>query len=535
VPASAIIPAYQAAATIASTVAAARRIPGIEEIIVVDDGSLDDTAQRAGRAGADQVIRLPRNRGKGAALLAGVDAATHDHLLFLDADLGDSAAQAGPLLEIADQGMAMAVAVLPAAPAAGRGGLGVALGLASGTIRLLTGLSLAAPMSGQRAVSKALVKHVGIAPRFAVEVALTVEAAHVGAPIREICVPLHHDHTGRTLSGFLHRGRQFKDIAAFLCVSGFGLGWPALPRRRAVLRAILWALALALLPALGVLVSPRLSLWLALCCAAAIALWLPCLYFGAVRLGVRRVNYLGRAVPAASGLLFPLVGVAFLWLMDLGGPLLLSGSVVMLTMMAVGLADDLYAGGRQARGFRGHLGALLRGRITTGAVKAAGGFAAGLVAGALLHPGDHIRIVLDALLIALSANLVNLFDLRPGRALKAFGMLCIVALVLEPDRLFLLGPVVAAAVVSGPSDLAGRTMMGDTGSNVLGGAVGLALASSLSLTGCLTAVLLLLSIHLACERVSLTEIISRNRVLRFLGSLGAGHLPPLPRQRVCSA
>ncbi|MCJ7752681.1 MAG: glycosyltransferase, partial [Armatimonadetes bacterium] len=225
-PATAIIPAYRAAATIAATVRAARSIPGVAQVVVVDDGSGDETADAARSAGAHTVIALPSNRGKGAALQAGIDDAQHEVILFLDADLGTSAGAAAPLLDALSTGADMSIAVLPSPPRSG--GLGLALGLARAATRLLAGLHMAAPMSGQRALTKTLAQHTGIAPRFGVEVGLTVEAAHAGAAIREIPLPLDHSHTGRTLPGFLHRGRQFADILRFLLLAGYGLGWPAL-------------------------------------------------------------------------------------------------------------------------------------------------------------------------------------------------------------------------------------------------------------------------------------------------------------------
>ena len=224
-PASVIIPAYRAADSIAETVRAARQITGVGEVIVVDDGSRDGTDNAARAAGADQIIVLPANRGKGAALAAGLAAAKHENLLLLDADLRQSAAQAGPLLDAISE-PSMSVAVLRSRP--GAGGLGFALALARFTIRLLSGLRPIAPMSGQRALPANLVRHIGLAPRFGVEVALTIETAHLGVPIHEVSLPLEHARSARTLTGFLHRARQFKDILAYLLLAGYGLGWPAL-------------------------------------------------------------------------------------------------------------------------------------------------------------------------------------------------------------------------------------------------------------------------------------------------------------------
>jgi UDP-N-acetylmuramyl pentapeptide phosphotransferase/UDP-N-acetylglucosamine-1-phosphate transferase len=525
-PTSVIIPAYRAADTIAETVRAARTLPDVDEVLVVDDGSEDGTAEAARSAGADEVLVLPANEGKGAALWLGIGAASGDRLLFLDADVGASAAEAGPLLAAAGNDTAMAVGVLPARP--GAGGLGIAMGLARATIRLLTGLDPAAPMSGQRALPAALVRHIGLAPRFGVEVGLAVEAAHLGVHIREVQVPLEHTATGRNLAGFGHRGRQFADILRFLLLAGYGLGWPALSRAKTWLRAALLLAALAGLTALGAAGSPSAAWASGVAAAGAIALWLPCLWLGSVTMGIRKANHLGRRLPAAAGLLFGIVGLPALLLSALGPSALRAGLIVIGAFAALGLLDDLFARGRQARGLRGHLSSLVRGRVTTGAVKALGGLAAGAWAGAVLDPGRPGLIVLDALLIALCANFVNLLDLRPGRALKGFALLCVIPVGMSLNSLHLLGPLLAAAAVAAPSDLAGRTMMGDVGSNVLGGAAGLALAVCLGPTYRLVAVVILAIIHLACERYSLSEIIERMPVLRALDKLGAEHIPPLP-------
>lgn len=527
-PASVIIPAYRAAATIADTVRAARQLPGVREIIVVDDGSHDETGEAARSAGADAVISLPANRGKGAALAAGIALAKAEQLVFLDADLGQSAARAGPLLDALSDipGPGMAVAALPSRP--GAGGFGLAMGLARAAIRLLSGLRPQAPMSGQRAISAHLARHIGIAPRFAVEVALTIEAAHVGAPIREISLPLDHAHTGRDLSGFLHRARQFKDILRFLLLTGYGLGWPALPAGVVTRRTLFFILSLIAIVALARIPSAAASASAAIACAAALLLWLPVLWFAAVTLGLRKPNYLGRQLPSGAGLLFPLVGAPALLLSGLEAPQRWAGVLTLTAFGLLGLVDDLRAPGRQARGLRGHLRALSRGRITTGAVKAIGGIAAGLLAGLLLDAGRLWLVALDALLIALAANSVNLLDLRPGRALKGFALLSAVPVVAAPSSLYLLAPLLAAATVSAPADLAGRTMMGDVGANALGAAAGLGLVLVLSPWAQAAAVLLLAAFHLLCELRSLTEMIARNRALRFLDRLGAANLPPLP-------
>jgi hypothetical protein len=102
------------------------------------------------------------------------------------------------------------------------------------------------------------------------------------------------------------------------------------------------------------------------------------------------------------------------------------------------------------------------------------------------------------------------------------------AVGVSPDSLRLLGPLLAAAIVSGPTDLAGRTMMGDVGANVLGAAAGVGLAVALPPWARVAAALALAAFHLLCERRSLTEIIAHSRALGFLDRLGTTHLAPLP-------
>lgn len=524
---SVIIPAYRDAASVGETVRAARTLPGVTEVIVVDDGSGDDTAVVAHQAGADRVIELARNMGKGAALRVGLEAARGDRVLFLDADLRASAARAEPLLEAIGSEAAMAIAVFPRQAGAG-GGFGIARGLGRAVIRLFGGLAVAEPLSGQRALPAALARHLGLAPRFGVETALTVEAAHLGIPIREVPLPLHHQPTGRTVSGFVHRFRQFRDILRFALLLSYGLGWPALPGRAVVRRAALWAGGIAALCAAAGWVQPTAGRVTAVAALAAIVLWLPCLWLTAVELGLRKPNYLGRALPAAAGLVVPMVALPATWFL----PALPAQRAALLVAVgllgAAGLLDDAYASRRRARGLRGHLGALVRGRVTTGAVKAGAGLLAGAVAGYLLEGRQAVLVALDALLVALCANLVNLLDLRPGRALKGWGALCALAAAFHPGALALIGPAGAAALVAAPADLAGRVMLGDVGANTLGATAGLALARALPPAARVGAVALLAIVHLACERVSLSDIIARNHVLRALDRLGTASLPSFP-------
>jgi glycosyltransferase involved in cell wall biosynthesis len=210
----AVVPAHDRADSIAATVLAVKRF--VAEVIVVDDGSSDDTASRAEAAGAT-VLRLPHNRGKGGAVTAGVESAPDaDIYLLVDADTGDSAAATAALLRrVVDGEVDMAIGVLPAPRRSG--GFGVIKRLAAAGIRRYSGFEARAPLSGQRAVRGDLLRSVlPLAPRFGLETALTIDAVRAGARVGEFDVLMGHRPTGRSLAGFRHRARQGADIAGAL-------------------------------------------------------------------------------------------------------------------------------------------------------------------------------------------------------------------------------------------------------------------------------------------------------------------------------
>ncbi|MCD5406982.1 MAG: glycosyltransferase family 2 protein [Desulfotomaculum sp.] len=209
---SVIIPAYNESRYIRRTVTAVWAIPEVNEVLVVDDGSTDDTALLATQAGA-RVIKLAQNSGKGGALTRGVAVSTGTVLLFLDGDLGSSAGHARQLLlPILAQQADMTIAKLPLTGK--KAGFGLVKGLARAGIRYFTALQVQAPLSGQRALTKTVAnKLIPLASGYGVEVGLTIKVARWGYRILEIAVPITHAETGRDLAGFKHRGRQFIHVA----------------------------------------------------------------------------------------------------------------------------------------------------------------------------------------------------------------------------------------------------------------------------------------------------------------------------------
>lgn len=228
---SAVIPAYREAGRVGPTVASLRtaledRYGADWEVLVVDDGSADGTAEEAEAAGA-RVVRLPANAGKGRAVRVGFQAAAGEVLLMVDADTGPTARLALELLPpVLEDRADMTIAVLPHPP--GSGGLGLALGLARWGVRLFGGPDLQAPLSGQRALRRDCWERMVPDEGFGLEMGLNLDAVLLGLRVVEVPLGMQHRITGRTLAGYRHRGRQFAAVARAIVRR-----WRRRPRRSA--------------------------------------------------------------------------------------------------------------------------------------------------------------------------------------------------------------------------------------------------------------------------------------------------------------
>jgi UDP-N-acetylmuramyl pentapeptide phosphotransferase/UDP-N-acetylglucosamine-1-phosphate transferase len=190
---------------------------------------------------------------------------------------------------------------------------------------------------------------------------------------------------------------------------------------------------------------------------------------------------------------------------------------------AFGCYDDL-AGSSSRKGLRGHIGALAHGEVTTGAVKLGGLGATGLVS-AVVAGGDPVDVVINAALIAGGANLLNLFDLRPGRAIKvAIGSSALIEASAPAAAPALAAPLGAALALLG-EDLGERAMLGDTGANALGAMLGAA-AAELPRPARVALLAGIVALTGASEKVSFTKVIERTAPLRWLDMLG--RRPPTP-------
>jgi UDP-N-acetylmuramyl pentapeptide phosphotransferase/UDP-N-acetylglucosamine-1-phosphate transferase len=242
---------------------------------------------------------------------------------------------------------------------------------------------------------------------------------------------------------------------------------------------------------------------------------------------LQRTNFHGRTVSLAGGPALAAgatIGAAF----GAPGPAAAAASVIAgATSGAVGLYDDLVGDRpeqKAAKGFAGHLGALREGRVTSGLVKIAGVGAAGLAASILLASdrqrprGGVVDVLLGAGVIAGTANLLNLLDLRPGRALKA-GTLIGAPLAIGRGGGMAAGTLGAGSVLL-PADLGEEIMLGDAGANALGALLGVALAARTGTAGRAVALAVLAGLTAASERVSFTKVIQDTPWLRELDELG---------------
>ena len=244
-------------------------------------------------------------------------------------------------------------------------------------------------------------------------------------------------------------------------------------------------------------------------------------------------NYRGRPLPFPLGALTPAAALVALvplaLVQQLGSGEVFHAEAVTVALyalgvIALGLLDDMLGArpGRPApRGWRGHSAAVLRGELSTGALKAAGSLGLALFVTSFQALSDSRWLLASAVLV-LATHLFNLLDLRPGRATKALLILGAGLLIGSQDArpLWSLGLFAGPALVAGFYDLRERAMLGDSGASLLGALAGLWLVLTLSGTGQAIALALLAALTVYGELYSLSALIERTRALRRLDAWG---------------
>lgn len=211
----AVIPAYNEENTIEETIRSIKKIELINEIVVVNDGSTDETEKKARNMNV-KIISLKKNRGKGYAIKIAIRKLDFDFLVLIDGDLGKSSEDIIKLIHPVLEGKADFTTARFKTPAK-KGGFGFVKNLAKYGVFLYCGKRIDTTLSGQRVYSKSVVDNIYYIPNnFGVEVAMTICAFKGGFQIEEVDVDMNHRVTGRDIRGFIHRGKQFFDISRTL-------------------------------------------------------------------------------------------------------------------------------------------------------------------------------------------------------------------------------------------------------------------------------------------------------------------------------
>lgn len=236
-------------------------------------------------------------------------------------------------------------------------------------------------------------------------------------------------------------------------------------------------------------------------------------------LGARwqRRNFRDREVTLVLG---PVIGVgAIAGVAAAGSRGRLGALAVVSSAAVVGAYDDLY-GDRHARGLAGHAKALLNGRVTTGMVKLVSLITTAAFA-SFARYRDPVDAALGTVLLAGGANLINLFDLRPGRAAKATALAAAgLSRGASSEGKAVAAVAAGAALAALPADLGERAMLGDCGAGVLGTLLGWSAAASGSRRRRTVLAGIVVGLTLASERVSFSAVIDRNPALRAIDQLG---------------
>ncbi|MCB5558486.1 phospho-N-acetylmuramoyl-pentapeptide-transferase [Anaerosalibacter bizertensis] len=236
------------------------------------------------------------------------------------------------------------------------------------------------------------------------------------------------------------------------------------------------------------------------------------------------LNYKKESIPSSMGLLFVIVQTITVVLIGLYVKkdliIIMLYLVGFILIGLVGLLDDLI-GDEKVKGFKGHIKSFFKGTLTTGGLKAGIGFLIALIISIYISNGV-LEVVVNTLVIALFTNLINLFDLRPGRASKVFVIMSIILMLTSIDNYFsfILFSFFGILIKYLPMDLKAKCMMGDVGSNTLGLTLGVYCAYTHSLNSKIIYLTILIIVQMLSEAISFSKVIEENKFLRFIDNLG---------------
>jgi len=240
-----------------------------------------------------------------------------------------------------------------------------------------------------------------------------------------------------------------------------------------------------------------------------------------IKAGAVRENYLGNQIPIGLGLIL-IFGTApsfFLYSFFTGDESVYFIFLVLTITLLVGFIDDIL-GNHSVKGLKGHILMLFKkGELTSGALKAIIISTTSIFI-AFYYWENVILFVLNFVILILTTNMFNLFDVRPGRVIKIYVLIYLILFISYPETRTYLSIIFASVLAYAPLDFKGKGMLGDTGSNFLGMSIGLAFVFNLSYLAKAIVCILLVILHIYTEKKSLTKLIERIKILRLIDNMG---------------
>ena len=219
-----VVPVYNEADKIRNTVKGLKTIDLIDEVLIVNDGSTDNTAEIIEKLDVS-IISMEKNQGKGYAMKKAMEEMDYDYIAFVDGDLELTSSEVGKLIHpvIADE-VDFTIAQFPkrSTKTDTKGGFGIVKGLAKKGVYFFTKKEIDTTLSGQRIYKKEVIKSIKYIPsHYGIEIAMTIQAINNGYTFKEIPVNMSHRYSDRSIKGIIHRGKQFFDILRTLIVMYF--------------------------------------------------------------------------------------------------------------------------------------------------------------------------------------------------------------------------------------------------------------------------------------------------------------------------
>ncbi len=210
-----VVPVYNEADLIIDTITNLKKIEYIDEIVIVNDGSQDNTLEVINTLGV-KVINLKKNMGKGNAMKSAIESLEYDYIGFIDGDLGKSSIQTEKLIiPVIKNEADVSIAKFPRrdTKSKGKGGFGLVMTMAKKGILFFTKKEIDSSLSGQRIYKKEVIEKMTYIPdRYGIEVAMTIQTINNDFSIIEVPVTMNHRFSQRDLKGIIHRAKQFRDI-----------------------------------------------------------------------------------------------------------------------------------------------------------------------------------------------------------------------------------------------------------------------------------------------------------------------------------